>query len=188
MVDLLDDRARGRPGARPRAEQSQDRTVQTPLPPPKGTLHDRRLPGHQARRADRAGRPDRYQDAGGCRPACKGPPGVVSAGCGSRRTRGSRPSSRRDRHLDLHLAVGGAQHRGDVVAQLESLGGLVEPVADDLVVGELRPGAGSIAPRSSEATCRDDRGRRPRRVRLAARPSRPASPERCRLTPTARRA
>ena len=41
------------------------------------------------------------------------------------------------RHLDLHLAVRRAQHRRDVVRQLEPLGRQLEPVLDDLVVRDL---------------------------------------------------
>ena len=50
--------------------------------------------------------------------------------------------------LDLHLAVGGAQHRPDVVAQFEVVGGDVEPVVDQVDRGDLsghRPEA--ISPR-----------------------------------------
>src|SRR5215204_5945968 len=43
-----------------------------------------------------------------------------------------------DRDLHLDLAVGGAQDGGQVVAQVHPLGRLVEPVRDDLVVGDLR--------------------------------------------------
>ena len=46
------------------------------------------------------------------------------------------------RHLDLDLAVGGPQHGGNVVGQLESLGGDSEPVLDDLVVRDLRTAGG----------------------------------------------
>ena len=44
-----------------------------------------------------------------------------------------------DRDLDLDLAVGGAQDLPHVVGQPEALGGDVEVVLDDLVVGDLRP-------------------------------------------------
>jgi hypothetical protein len=48
------------------------------------------------------------------------------------------PVGLRHRDLDPHLAVRRPQHLGDVVAQLEPLGGEPEPVRDDLVVRDLR--------------------------------------------------
>ncbi len=43
-----------------------------------------------------------------------------------------------DRDLDLHLAVGRAQDGADVVLHPEAVRGQLEPVRDDLVVGDLR--------------------------------------------------
>jgi hypothetical protein len=42
-----------------------------------------------------------------------------------------------DGQLDLDLPARGAEHGGDVLAQPEPIGGEPEPVADDVVVGEL---------------------------------------------------
>ena len=49
------------------------------------------------------------------------------------------PVAELDGHLNLHLAVGRAEHRRDVVAEPEPVRGPVEPVRDDLVVRDLRP-------------------------------------------------
>jgi hypothetical protein len=43
-----------------------------------------------------------------------------------------------DRDLDLHLAVRGLQDGREVLGDLQPLDGLLEVVADDLVVGDLR--------------------------------------------------
>ena len=43
------------------------------------------------------------------------------------------------RDLHAHLAVRGAEHRRDVVAEVEPLGRAAEPVVDDLVVRDLGP-------------------------------------------------
>jgi hypothetical protein len=44
------------------------------------------------------------------------------------------PVAELDRHLHLDLAVRGAQHRRQVMRQVEPLGRHPEPVLDDLVV------------------------------------------------------
>ena len=108
-------------------------TFTPPLAPPKGMLDDRRLPGHQLGERAHLVEVDLGVEADA---ALVGPARavVLHAVAGEDV---DLPVGELDRDLHLDLAVGGAQHGGDVVAQAQPLGGQAEPVRDDLVVRDL---------------------------------------------------